>query len=720
MGSTKASYKALKDKPEQLIRLACVFRTKYRQGEKVRLPPVLVGVHPDNRGGAKMSGLRVLELLKLLLENGFDGEEADCGGVVIASTSMVMEFNVMACAGDPLLVATVGGKGLQFGSLSHSHLNQLLKNLCAQMAVPLEEQDDPILSPILGPFGDFQLPLLKIHDDTFEQYAREGLSWDVLDEIMQTEEPDAAQIISAAANVKNAMYLIPHEMEAIKLTSKYCSKEAAVAGSVAFTTLRDHVAQTMPSIALDPDFFHLFKFVIEVGADSYNHIGFLVDFLSKFVDPAKRRLRLTAFSVVTELPIEAAHMRVALFVHAYCQEPKEQYCDSPSRPNWKLVVTRFRPMFDSAQNLLRFFTEDKKQQLEKFTAFDRIRFLGNLYKEVAEAFKGFKPRSEDDVQKKMLGIGSKFKTRYEQMSKEECKDMPSEFASSGSGAEPAQSTQSTQRRAPIAQFDSAGKVIPVEVPVVVDLTEVTIDWKGWSKDSAGAVMMDAKMKALAYSACVQMWVGQAQAVTEHPLELVKPVLKPDQLSKTWVVRATEDIEKDQLLLVPYVATPDRLSDKKSLSPDAIVVTVQCGAIRKTFWVAPDFVARSDEDLRAKGSEKVGSRSLFWACKRSSKDDEWNCDLEDMKSSVVVCSEWNGISVEDMEPEAMTVVVTVPVLVNKRKIVKGSAVVMKCEPPKVQPVVDKKKKGRTWEDDAKSVIASDKKEAATKKNKQKHP
>ena len=175
MGSSKVCFKSSKHKPDQLVKISCALRFKYRQGEKVRLPPFLVGFHPDNRGGAKMSGIRVLELLKTLLENGFDFEEADCGGVVIASASMVMEFNLTACAGDPLLVATVAGKALQFGSLSHSHLNQVLKNLNAQMAVPLEEQDDAILQPILGPSRDFQLPLLKVHDDTFEQYAREGL-----------------------------------------------------------------------------------------------------------------------------------------------------------------------------------------------------------------------------------------------------------------------------------------------------------------------------------------------------------------------------------------------------------------------------------------------------------------------------------------------------------------------------------------------------------------
>ena len=38
----------------------------------------------------------------------------------------------------------------------------------------------------------------------FAQYVTEGLLFDVLAGEMEVEEPDAAEIISAAANIKNA------------------------------------------------------------------------------------------------------------------------------------------------------------------------------------------------------------------------------------------------------------------------------------------------------------------------------------------------------------------------------------------------------------------------------------------------------------------------------------------------------------------------------------
>ena len=370
----------LKDKPQQLIKVACALRYKYRKGKKVRLLPCLVGWHPQNRGGAKLSGLRVLELTLDLLKKGFDAEEADCGGIVIES-SMVMDFNVNACAGDPWLVATIDGQHLQFGTVSHSHLNQVLKNIGA--GVDFSEVDDEVSTKLLDSTGKVQLDLLKAYDAEFHRYVTEGLLMEVLDPAIDVEEPEAAAIISAAANVKNAMSLIPHEMEALRLTSKHCSLEAKKSGDVAFIGARDKLAQSMPTVAHDPDFIHLFKFVVENGAEDSNHIAFLCDFLSKFVDPAKRRMRLAGFSVVTEtLPLEAAHLRIAPIVLAYCSTPKNQYCDSPNKYVWKLAAEKHPDLVAHAQDVLLFYTETKKVDFVKVTPFDKIKFLGNLYKEV--------------------------------------------------------------------------------------------------------------------------------------------------------------------------------------------------------------------------------------------------------------------------------------------------------------------------------------------------
>ena len=117
-----------------------------------------------------MSGLRVLELEKLLIDKGFDAEEADVGGVAVEDlTSMVMDYNEAMCAGDPLMVATVDGKRINFGTLSHSHLNQLLKNKLASMIIPDEHRNtqDPAFKSVIGPSGCVDLSFMRGRDETF-------------------------------------------------------------------------------------------------------------------------------------------------------------------------------------------------------------------------------------------------------------------------------------------------------------------------------------------------------------------------------------------------------------------------------------------------------------------------------------------------------------------------------------------------------------------------
>ena len=63
-----AKLSEIKNTLQQLIKAAAALRMKYRKGEKVRFAACLVGFHPNNRGGAKLSGLRVMELMKQLLE----------------------------------------------------------------------------------------------------------------------------------------------------------------------------------------------------------------------------------------------------------------------------------------------------------------------------------------------------------------------------------------------------------------------------------------------------------------------------------------------------------------------------------------------------------------------------------------------------------------------------------------------------------------------------
>ena len=118
---------------EPLVRQAAAFRTKYRVSDSLlRLPISQVGFHRHNRDGQPVSGLRCESLLKELLHYGFDVSEANTGGIVVAAggSDSIEHFNIGACAGDGKLAPVVTGF-IKYGSLSHSHLHQVLKNIAA-------------------------------------------------------------------------------------------------------------------------------------------------------------------------------------------------------------------------------------------------------------------------------------------------------------------------------------------------------------------------------------------------------------------------------------------------------------------------------------------------------------------------------------------------------------------------------------------------------------
>ena len=260
-------------------------------------------------------------------------------------------------------------------------------------------------------------------------------------------------------------------------------------------------------------------------------------------------------------------------------------------------------------------------------------------------------------------------------------------------------TGQSKLKAVLAKFDSEGH--DISQAITEQLSEERLDWSVWSEDARLKDWMTTEsMRADAFSAYWQMWSSMPQPPR---LELVKPVIN-NELSTKWMVRAGKDIEVGQLVLIPYLGSPHRLQVKKCVHPDAIVVTVQAMTMTsvadtRTYWANPDTTC--DISFTANACPK--GPSLFWACKRSSRESECNCEVQEMRSHIVTCSEWNGLSGSELPPEAASTRVQIPVIVNTTKILTGSYLVVKCEPPAPKVVVKSAKRAKTWEDDAKRTI-----------------
>ena len=179
----------------------------------------------------------------MIFKFGFDSQEANTNGVVVAQrpgSTSISDFNKKAADGDDLFAPAVAGEVMQFGSLSHSHLNQVLKNVSGGV-----KYDAP---SIVGPDGNVHLDLLAARDPAFAEHVENGLMWEVLGWQMEDEEPDACTVVQAAMNSKNNTYLVMHEMQALSHLSRLCKKNIRGCGGARLQSAQGKGALYAPRV----------------------------------------------------------------------------------------------------------------------------------------------------------------------------------------------------------------------------------------------------------------------------------------------------------------------------------------------------------------------------------------------------------------------------------------------------------------------------------------
>ena len=184
------------------MKKAAALRMKYRRaGGSVVLSCDMVGFHPFNRDGQAPNGERCRALLAEILQFGFDAAEANHEGVAVADepgSSYIHDFNFKACEADELLALVVAAKCIRVGSLSHSHLHQVLRNVRAGVKCGLPG--------VCTADASLSLELLRSVDEAFAVAADSGLRWEVLEPAMLREEPEAAITIQSALHSKKQYF----------------------------------------------------------------------------------------------------------------------------------------------------------------------------------------------------------------------------------------------------------------------------------------------------------------------------------------------------------------------------------------------------------------------------------------------------------------------------------------------------------------------------------
>ena len=309
-----------------LIQQAAALRMKYKiHSALMRIPVFQIGSHPANRDGQGPSGSRTSQLIGDILSMGFDQVEADSNGVLVQQKpgrTHIHDANASFAEGDPML-APVRPGDVQFGTLSHSTLSQALRNIEARcpatlaVAGDVEQPVPAALSRIVDTQGKFSAELLQQVDPAFAGAVRVGLLWEILSHNIETENPGACTLIQAALNAKNGAFLVCHEMQALSALMSMTASSLVKERHRSWEEAQHKMQKTMPQFANDAHFIDLFAFMMDMGGDQSTFLVDLKTFHTKFVNPQVRRLKLEVFSLLSFLPLDMPHLKIAALKYTY-------------------------------------------------------------------------------------------------------------------------------------------------------------------------------------------------------------------------------------------------------------------------------------------------------------------------------------------------------------------------------------------------------------------
>ena len=312
----------MSDPHDKQVTQALELRKQFSMGKQI-LACQLVGFDPANRDGVPINGDRCDELLGDICKMGFDLEEAEHDNVVVQvkpGDPDVEAHNQLVCGGSPYF-ADVPVGSIGFGTLSHSHLHQCIKNIMggATASAPAGFCHD----------GRLSLELVRRRDSQLAKACETGLRWEVLSWKIR-EVPDALRIIQGACNRKSNAQMRETEMQAVSRLSDICANIARSSGdgSVPYSRAREMLAATMPDVANSNDFCGLLRFVVTLGAEDAPFLGYLRDFVGH--RGQGRHVRATLFTEASKMPEGLPHLMVAMIVMAYTA-PENFFQDGWSR-----------------------------------------------------------------------------------------------------------------------------------------------------------------------------------------------------------------------------------------------------------------------------------------------------------------------------------------------------------------------------------------------------
>jgi hypothetical protein len=198
----------------------------------VRLPPKLVGVHPENRGGWGVTPAGVHQLGSKIAEMGFDPAATAHAVCIEDQDGAVANFTQkLADSSDGLL----GGSStdVKYGSVSRSHTNQFLVGVLTGVRTDFEN---------LAIDGRMSYAKLSV-DEHMKTALDAGLMWLVISAKAVTLFPKLPQLVQAAKNVTGALHQKEDAFQVLQQLQGMAAAEMKSTGTVNWDVLKKIIAR---------------------------------------------------------------------------------------------------------------------------------------------------------------------------------------------------------------------------------------------------------------------------------------------------------------------------------------------------------------------------------------------------------------------------------------------------------------------------------------------
>ena len=276
-------------------------RTKYRVrpfsgAPKRRLEPPQCMAHWVNRTGFSPNPGRCESLLMDLVLK-WDPEEADhdciCVEVKPGCTRGLLH-NQDKCSGEPRLTPPDPSVA-KYLTISHTHLNQTLKNVEGRALVTL----GPLLSTVADHEGRLDPKLVAGKTPALAEAVHAGLLWEVLSYKLDIEEPQGVTMIQRCINNKSDAQAVEHELQVLaSLTDTVCMKEVQLAnGNISEEKAMCHLRMIGLGRVVERDNYRL---LLQVALNLAHSPAWesLKAFHHYLIDNKGRRIRLENISAV--------------------------------------------------------------------------------------------------------------------------------------------------------------------------------------------------------------------------------------------------------------------------------------------------------------------------------------------------------------------------------------------------------------------------------------